>query len=102
MSSPIFILRLRDSILREFPNLYTYHLVDDSYHQAAARTHGDVGRLVQQVGEGNFETVAAGARVVVGLQCRIIGHVFDFDLVVNGNLFVVAHLVGRVGHRVLL
>lgn len=67
----------------------TYHLIDDPYHQAAAGAHGDVGGLVLQVGQRDLEAVAAGARVVVGLEGLVVRHVLDLDLVVDGDFLVV-------------
>lgn len=67
----------------------THHLVYNPYHQAAAGAHGDVVGLVLQVGQGDLEAVAAGARVVVGLQGLVVRHVLDLHLVVDGYLLVV-------------
>lgn len=55
---------------------------DDSNHQAAAGTHGNV-LLVAQVVEGDLEAIAARARIVIDLESFVKCHVFDLDLVVD-------------------
>lgn len=51
-------------------------------HQAAARAHANV-LAVPQVRQPDLEAVAARARVVVDLELLVVGHVLDFDLVVE-------------------
>lgn len=74
----------------------THRLENNLDHQRAARTHGDV-LAVLQVEDGDLEAVAAGARVVVELQRGVEGHVFDFDLVVDG--VGVGHCCGCLAGR---
>jgi hypothetical protein len=45
----------------------TYHVKNDPDHQTAAGTDSDVF-LIPQVRDGDFEAVAARARVVVDLE----------------------------------
>lgn len=65
---------------------------DDSDHQTAAGAYGNI-LFVAQVVDTNREAVAARAWVVIDLKRFVEGHVFDFDLIVNG-VFLVGHLFG--------
>lgn len=58
-----------------------YLVIDDLDHEAAAGAYTDI-LTVSQVTEGDLESVAARAGVVVELQRFVIRHVFDFDLIV--------------------
>lgn len=64
-----------------------YLVKNDPDHQTAARTDSDV-LAVAEVGDGNLEPIATRTRVVIYLQVGIEGHIFDLDLVVNGDVLV--------------
>lgn len=76
----------------------THDLVNDLDHQAAARTDGNV-LAVAQVRDADFKLVAAGTWIVVDLQGRGEGHVFDLDLVVDGHggRLMMARVIGGSG-----
>ena len=61
-----------------------HHFEYDLDHQAAAGADGDFF-AVAEVGERDFELVAAGAGVGVEGGGLVVGHVFDLDLVVEGH-----------------
>lgn len=87
----------RSLILREMLSQISNKVENDSDHQAAARAHGNI-LLVAQVVDANREAVAARARVVIDLKSFVEGHVFDFDLIVDG-VFFVGHLCGLLQTR---
>jgi hypothetical protein len=62
--------------------MYIYLAKYNLDHQTAARTDRDF-LAISEVCEPDLEAVAARARVVVDLQARVEGHVFDFDFVVD-------------------
>lgn len=76
----------------------TDKIVYDSYHEAATWTNGDVCRFVLKIRERNLELVATWARVVVDLECLVVGHIFDLDLVIDSNFLVVGHHEGLTGY----
>lgn len=59
----------------------THFFKDDSYHQTAAGTHSNF-LAVMEICETDLEFIATGTGIVVDFQLRVVGHVFDFDLVV--------------------
>lgn len=69
----------------------TYHLIYHTNHQAAARAYSDVGLLVLKIPESDLEAIPARAWVEIGLQRLIVGHVLDFDLIIDRDFFVVRH-----------
>lgn len=62
----------------------TYQIKDNPDHQTATWTHADI-LSVAQIVDGDLEAVAAWTGEMVDLHRRIEGHVFDFDLIVNGE-----------------
>lgn len=64
--------------------MLAYSFEYDSDGQTAAGTNGDFF-AVAEVGERDFELVAAGAGVGVEGCGGVIGHVFDFNFVVEGH-----------------
>jgi len=54
----------------------------DPDHQATAWTNRNI-LAISQVCDADLEHVSAGAWIGVYLQGRIVGHVFDLDLIVD-------------------
>lgn len=65
----------------------SYMVKNHPDHQTAARTDSDV-LAIAEVGDGNLEPIATRTRVVIDLEVGIEGHIFDLDLVVNGDVIV--------------
>ena len=65
----------------------THNLKNDPDHQTPARANGNV-LTVLAVGARDLELVAAWAGGRLRLQRWVVGHVFDFDFVVDGVFFV--------------
>ena len=67
-----------------------YQIKDHSDHETAAGADSDI-LLVAKVVQSNLEAIATGTRVVVELESLIEGHVFDLNLIVDGQILVVGH-----------
>jgi len=65
----------------------SYLVKNNPDHQTAARTPRNI-LAVAHVAQRNLKAVAARARVVVDLQRLVVEAVFDFDFVVEVELFV--------------
>lgn len=63
----------------------THSIIYDLNHQTTAWTDSNIF-AVAQVADGDLETVTAWTWVVVDLESGVVGHVFDFDLVVVRHL----------------
>lgn len=72
-----------------FPLGQTYQVKNNLDHQRATRAHGNFFPITQII-DGDLEAVSAWAGKVVDLHGGVEGHVFDFDLIVDGE--------GVVGH----
>ena len=67
--------------------LYAYLIKNHPNHKTTARTPRNI-LAVAHVVDADLEAIAAGARVVVDLQRLVVEAVFDFDFVVQVEVFV--------------
>lgn len=66
----------------------TYHIVDDSDHQAAAGADSDV-LLLTKVIDGDLKAIPTRAGIVVDLESLIKGHILDLNLIVDRNSLLI-------------
>lgn len=64
---------------------YTYCFEDYSDLQAAAGANSDL-LPIAKISEADLELVATGTWISIESRSRIIGHIFDFDLIVERHL----------------
>ena len=65
----------------------THLIKNHPNHQATARTHRDIFPIAEVI-DRNLKPVAARTRVMVDLDGRIEGHIFNLDLIIDGEGFV--------------
>ena len=64
---------------------YTYGFEDHSDLQAAAWADSNL-LPIAKVSEGDLELVATGTWVSIESRSSVVGHIFDFDLIVERHL----------------
>ena len=64
---------------------YTYCFEDHSNLQAATGANSDL-LPIAKISEADLELVATGTGICIESRSSIIGHIFDFDLIVERHL----------------